>query len=60
VFFFFKQHASQKPAPIKSILKIGNVIDEHKKTKKVRIQEVQLGRPLKKPKNNATKKAVQT
>jgi hypothetical protein len=59
VFFFFKQHASQKPSPIKSILKIGNVIDENKKTKKVRIQEeVQLVRPFKKPKNNATKKRI--
>lgn len=60
VFFFFKQNVYQKPTTIKSILKIGNVIDEHKKTKKVRIQEVHSERPLKKPKNNATKRAVRT
>lgn len=59
VFFFFKQNVSQKPVPIKSILKIGNVVDEHKKTKKVRIQEVRSARPLKKLKNNATKKVFQ-
>jgi len=59
VFFFFKQNVSQKTALIKSILKIGNVIDEHKKTKKVRIQEVPRDTPPKKPKNNATKKNIQ-
>jgi len=59
VFFFFKQNVSQKTVPMKSILKIGNVIDEHKKTKKVRIQEVPRDSPPKKPKNNATKKNIQ-
>jgi hypothetical protein len=43
---------------MKSILKIGNVIDERKKTKKVRIQEVQSVSSPKKPKNNATKKRI--
>lgn len=47
------------PLVRKSILKIGNVIDENKnkKTKKVRIMEEPDERPLKKNKHNVTKKS---
>lgn len=60
IFFFFKKmdEPSAPPFVRKSILKIGNVIDENKnkKTKKVRIMEEPDERPLKKNKHNVTKK----
>lgn len=61
IFFFFKKMDEPTAPPLvrKSILKIGNVIDENKnkKTKKVRIMEEPDERPLKKNKHNVTKKS---
>ena len=62
IFFFFKKldEPSGPPFVRKSILKIGNVIDDnkHKKTKKVRIMEEPDERPLKKNKHNVNKHNV--
>ena len=62
IFFFFKKMDEPNVPPFvrKSILKIGNVIDENKnkKTKKVRIMEEPDERPLKKNKHNVNKHNV--